>query len=191
LLGQGSTAVGVIDRAGITPGETVLVEAATGGVGSLLVQLARRAGATVLAAAPPERADLALELGAHQVVDLKGPVDGPVQVVLESVGGATTKAALELLEPVTGRMVVYGALSGAPHEIDPETVYTRALSVLGFATALMPPQSLVGLRDRALALGVAGDLRPVIGSVRPLAEAASAHAAMEARQSSGKNVLVP
>ncbi|MFF5264206.1 zinc-binding alcohol dehydrogenase family protein [Actinomadura viridis] len=193
VLTQGTTAVGLLDKAAVSPGETVLVEAATGGVGSLLVQLAKHAGATVIAAVGDEKkAALARELGADHTVDLTSADGaGPVQVVFESVGGPLTRTALDLLEPTTGRMILYGNLSGLPHEIDPATIYQRALSVNAFATALLPPERLAPLRDRAFALAAEGVLRPRIGSVRPLTEAAAAHQAMEDRATTGKNILVP
>ncbi|MGI5170293.1 quinone oxidoreductase family protein [Spirillospora sp. CA-253888] len=196
LLSQGTIAVGVLDKAGVAPGERVLVEAATGGVGSLLVQLAKHAGAEVVAAVHGEaKAAIARDLGADATVDLTDPdwavgVE-PVHVVLESIGGPVTRAALGLLRPAVGRMVVYGDLSGEPHAIDPETVYLRALAVLGFASALMPPEQLAPFRDRAFDLAASGALKPIIGSTRPLTEAAEAHAAIEARTTIGKNILVP
>lgn len=123
VLTQGTTAVGLMAEAAVSPGETVLVEAATGGVGGLLVQLAKHAGATVVAAVGDEKkAAIARELGADRTVDLTAADDvGPVQVVFESVGGPLTRTALDLLEPTTGRMVLYGNLSGLPHEIDPRS----------------------------------------------------------------------
>lgn len=196
LLTQGTTAIGVLDKAGVAPGERVLVEAATGGVGSLLVQAAKHAGAEVIAAVHgEEKAAVARDLGADAVADLDDPdwasgVD-PVHVVLESIGGPVTRAALDLLQPTAGRMVVYGNLSGEPHAIDFETVYLRALSVLGFASALLPPERLVPFRDRAFELAATGALRPIIGATHPLTEAAAAHAAIEARTTIGKTILIP
>ncbi|XVQ11943.1 quinone oxidoreductase family protein [Spirillospora sp. CA-255316] len=193
VLTQGTTAIGVLGKANLSPGETVLVTAATGGVGSLLVQLAAHAGATVVAVVKDEqKAKTALELGAHTTVTPDRLEDaGPVQAVLESIGGPFTRAALGLLEPVTGRMVLYGGITGRPHEIDPETVYLRALSILGFASALLPPERLVPLRERAFALAAEGVLDPIVGSVRPLAEAAATHQAIESRATIGKHILIP
>ncbi|GAA2456734.1 zinc-binding dehydrogenase [Actinomadura vinacea] len=192
-LTQGATAVGILDKAALSPGETVLVTAATGGVGSALVQLAAHAGAEVVALVEDDRkAKIALDLGARRTITADRLEEaGPVQAVLESIGGPFTRAALDLLEPTTGRMVVYGSITGAPHEFDPQTVYMRALSVLGFASALLPPERLVPLRDQALALAAEGVLDPLIGSVRPLAEAAAVHQAIEDRASVGKHILTP
>ncbi|MFC5752187.1 alcohol dehydrogenase catalytic domain-containing protein [Actinomadura rugatobispora] len=193
VLTQGTTAVGILDRAALAPGETVLVTAATGGVGSLLVQLAAHAGATVAAVVDDgQKAETALELGARVAVTPDTLEDaGPVHAVLDSLGGPFTRAALGLLQPVTGRLVMYGRITDRPHEIGSETVYLRALSILGFASALLPPERLVPLRDRAFALAAEGVLDPIVGSVRPLAEAAAAHEAIESRTSVGKHILVP
>ncbi len=132
LLDQGATAIGVVEAAGLGPADTVLVQAAAGGVGSLLVQLARRAGATVIAAARGDRKrELARHHGAHVVVDSGEPdwprrvgeaVDGSVTVVLERTGGAVSQAAFDLLAPGVGRMVIYGTASGQPPRIDPLAV---------------------------------------------------------------------
>ncbi|WP_329518566.1 quinone oxidoreductase family protein [Spirillospora sp. NBC_01491] len=194
LLTQGTVAAGLIDKARIAPGETVLVEAAAGGVGSMAVQLAKRAGARVVAGGRGERdAAVARRLGADEFVDLSRPDGDPgtVQVVLESVGGAVTARALEHLEPTVGRMVLYGNISGEPHQIDTALVYQRALSVLAFATALMPPERIAPFRELAFELAAAGELAAVVGSVLPLSEVAAAHRAFEEGGTSGKTVLVP
>ncbi|MFD0685725.1 quinone oxidoreductase family protein [Actinomadura fibrosa] len=197
LLTQGTVAVGLMETARVKAGETVLVEAASGGVGSQLVQLAKRAGTRVVAGVRgQEDADFARELGADAVVDLARndwaqDVEGPVQVVFESVGGAVSAAALDLLEPTVGRMVLYGNITGVPHEIDTALVYQRALSILGFATVMMPPGRIAPLRARAFELAAAGQLKPVVGSVLPLAEAAAAHQRFEEGASRGKTVLIP
>lgn len=201
LLGQGATAVGVAEAAGLTSTDTVLVEAAAGGVGSLLVQLAKRAGATVIAAARGEtKLAVAKQLGADIVVDYSAPdwpqlvrdaVGGSVSVVLESTGGAVSEAAFDLLTPTIGRMVVYGTTSGQPPRFDPLAVYQRAVSVTGFASVALPAHQLARLRDHAFALADSGELRPIIGTVMPLAQAAAAHQAFEERATVGKTILTP
>ncbi|WP_201752969.1 quinone oxidoreductase family protein [Micromonospora rubida] len=201
LLGQGATAVGVAGAAGLTSTDTVLVEAAAGGVGSLLVQLAKRAGATVIAAARGEaKLAVAKQLGADIVIDYSAPdwphlvreaVGGSVSVVLESTGGAVSEAAFDLLTPTIGRMVVYGTTSGQPPRFDPLAVYHRAVSVTGFASVALPAQQLARLRDHAFALADSGELRPIIGAVMPLAQATAAHQAFEERATVGKTILTP
>lgn len=196
LLSQGATAVGVIDAAGLTAADTVLVEAAGGGIGSLLVQLAKRAGATVVAAASNERKlDLARKLGADRVVDYSQPgwaeQAGPVTVVLETVGGRTAAEAFQLLAGRLGtRMVMYGFASGEPADISMGDVFSVGATVIPFSLG-RNPQLLPDLNRRALDLGTSGRLEPVIGDVLPLAEAAAAHRAFEDRTAIGKIVLTP
>jgi NADPH2:quinone reductase len=194
LLADGRTAVLMADAAALQTGDAVLVEAAAGGVGSLLVQLARRAGATVIAAAGGERKlDVARRLGADRAIDYRRDdwVDqvrrsvGAVDVVFDGVGGTVGRSAFELLEP-GGRMVAFGLASGAWVAIGDDEARSRGVTVL------QPQASAEVLRSstqRALELAVAGALRPVIGQRFPLERAADAHAAIEARSTIGKSLL--
>ncbi|PRY02016.1 zinc-binding dehydrogenase [Allonocardiopsis opalescens] len=201
LLGQGAAAVGAAEAAAIEPGETVLVQAAAGGVGGLLAQLAKRAGATVIAAVGgPAKYAAALRNGADRAVDYTAPdwadrvresAPGGVHAVFEGTGGPVSAAAFGLLAPSVGRMVVYGASSGRMPEFDPAELYRRAVAVRGFASVLLPPAELARLRNRAFALAAGGELSPAAGSALPLAEAAAAHRALEERRTTGKTVLIP
>lgn len=195
LLADGRTATMLVRRARIRPGERVLVEAAAGGVGSLLVQLARQAGALVVAAAGGQRKlDLARELGAEVAVDYRKPdwtdrireAVGGVDMAFDAVGGETGRAAFELLEQ-GGRMLTFGAASGTVTEIPEELAAERGVSVGWGLTAT--PQELRGFVRSALAEAAAGRLRPVIGQRFPLERAADAHAAIEARSTLGKTLL--
>lgn len=122
LLADGRTALMMLRAAEVRPGETVLVEAAAGGVGSLLVQLARNAGARVVAAAGGERKlDLARSLGADLAIDytrggwgeqIREWARGAVDVVFDGVGGPIARAAFELLGP-GGRMASFGKIGRA------------------------------------------------------------------------------
>ncbi|ATL68057.1 quinone oxidoreductase family protein [Nocardia terpenica] len=193
LLGQGATAVGVIAAAGIEPGETVLVEAAGGGIGTLLVQLAKRAGARVIAGASGNaKRQLAIELGADTTVDYTRPgwteEVGPVSVVLETVGGQTARDAYSLLTAPHARMVVFGSASGAPVEIGSGQLLPIGASLIPFSLGYRP-ERWPELARRAEELTVRGELTPVIGTVLPLAEAASAHRAFENRTAIGKTIL--
>ena len=195
LLAQGATAVGVIDAAGLTADDTVLVEAASGGIGSLLVQLAKRAGATVVAAASSERKlEVARRLGADRLVDYSRPgwTDqvGPLTVVLETVGGKTAIEAFRQLSGLGSRAVLYGYASGEQPEITAADVFEVGAALIPFSLG-RNPQLLADLNRRALDLGTAGELEPVIGDVLPLAEAARAHRALEDRSSIGKLILTP
>ena len=128
LLADGRTALMLFEAANVEPGETVLVEAAAGGVGSLLVQLAAGAGARVVAAAKGERkVKLARGLGADHAVDYSQPGwahdAGPVDVVFDGVGGAIARQAFELVR-TGGRFSSYGMASGTfagTHTTSPPT----------------------------------------------------------------------
>jgi len=199
LLADGRTAVGLLDRAAIEPGATVLVEAAAGGVGSLLVQLAKRAGAVVVAAAGGEhKLDVARSLGADVVVDyaqsawtdqVAAAVKGAsVDVVFDGVGGSIGRDAFELLRP-GGRLCSFGMASGSFTAVGEQELADRGVRrVVG---ARPGPVESRGLTARALASAAVGALRPVIGQQVPLAHASDAHRAIEARATIGKTLLAP
>jgi NADPH2:quinone reductase len=195
LLADGRTALLLVRAADLRPGERVLVEAAAGGVGTLLVQLARAAGATVVAAAGGERKlAVARDLGALVAVDYRDPdwtqrvraATGGVDVVFDGVGGEIGRAAFTLLDR-GGRMLVYGLASGAWTKIPEREAAERGVSVRHGASGT--PEELRALTAGALAEAAAGRLRPVIGQRFPLAKAADAHAAMQSRAVVGKTLL--
>ncbi|MGW2151486.1 zinc-binding dehydrogenase [Nonomuraea bangladeshensis] len=188
LLADGRTALGLARAAAPEPGEWVLVEAAGGGVGSLLVQLASAAGARVVAAAgSAAKRELAASLGAELTVDYRRPgwagevraATGGLDLVFDGVGGDIGAAAQGLLKD-GGRISVYGMAGGPMTTPDPRV---KAVA--------WPDTDLRELSRAALAEAAAGRLRPVIGAVVPLESAASAHAAIEARTVVGKTLLVP
>lgn len=202
LLVQGLTALFLIRRSP-PKGKTVLVTAAGGGVGTLLVQLARRAGATrvVAAAGSDEKLALARKLGADLAVDYTQP-DWPhrltwlnesrgVDTVYETVGGTLTCAALEALAP-QGELV-FGAVGR--FDLDKpqlEAMLLRNQSLKGFALLpLLTPAELASGLSELFALASTGELTVVHGGRYPLDEAAQAHHALESRRTSGKVVLVP
>ena len=198
LLADGRTAVGLARRARLRAGETVVVEAAAGGVGSLLVQLARNAGARVVALASSERklavardlgADLAVSYSAAGWASRVRDMTGGVDVVFDGVGGEIGLAAFGLLGPLRpgGRFVPFGMASGAFAPVAPSLAQERQVSVL--ASIPPAPDEITVLARAALAEAAAGRLRPVIGQVLDLAEAAGAHAAIEARETIGKTLL--
>jgi NADPH2:quinone reductase len=200
LLHDGPTALGVFEGAEIKPGEWVLVTAAGGGLGILLVQLAHAAGARVIAAARGERKlDLARELGADVVVDYSAPDwtarvreatggAGP-DVVFDGAGGQIGRAAFEVTAP-GGRFSAHGAPSGTFAEIDPEQARRREIRVRGIEQVQFTPADQKRLAERALTEAAAGRIRPVIGETFPLERAADAHAAIEARGVVGKTLLL-
>ena len=196
LLADGRTAIALIRAAAVGAGETVLVEAAAGGVGSLLVQLARDAGARVVAAAGGARkVSLAASLGADAAVDYTEPgwadrvreLAGDADVVFDGVGGQVAAAAFGLLRR-GGRFCAYGMASGAFAAIAEGAAASRGIAVIR-GTALTPEQTRE-LSQVALVQAAAGRLRPVIGQTYPLERAADAHAAIESRATVGKTLLV-
>ncbi|MEV4623709.1 zinc-binding dehydrogenase [Asanoa sp. NPDC049573] len=192
LLADGRTALLLLGAAAPKPGERVLVEAAAGGVGTLLVQLAKAAGATVTGAAGSAKLDLVLDVGADRAVDYT--VDGwsagvgPLDVVFDGVGGTVARAAFDLLDR-GGRMVSYGLSSGAWSDVTDEQAAARGVTLIRGAGGT--PEQLRALTAEALRLAAEGRLRPVIGQRFPLERAADAHAAIEARSTVGKTLLVP
>jgi NADPH2:quinone reductase len=195
LLADGRTALALIGRAEVVAGDTVLVEAAAGGVGTLLVQLASRAGARVVAlAGQPGKLALASQLGADLAVDytvadwpeqVRAAV-GHVDVVFDGVGGDIGLAAFGLLGP-GGRFCPFGMASGSFAPVTPELTAAHQVTVsYGAAVTAADHAALV---RTALAEAAAGRLRPVIGQELDLARAADAHAAIEARATTGKTLL--
>lgn len=220
LLADGRTATMLMAAAGLrrsgthgaaeaTTGDEdtrVLVEAAAGGVGSLLVQLARAAGVRVVAAAGgPRKLAIARDLGAHVTVDyreadwpgtVRARLDGPatgargrdsaaVDVVFDGVGGDVGRAAFGLLRP-GGLLLSFGLAAGAWTDV-PET--EAAARNVRLVRPSASPEELRTYTAQALAAGASGLLRPVIGGRFPLERAAAAHALMESRATVGKTLL--
>jgi NADPH2:quinone reductase len=195
LLADGRTALALTRRAQPGPGETVLVEAAAGGVGTLLVQLAKNAGARVVALAGQQRKlALARELGADAAVDYSAAdwpervreAVGSVDVVFDGVGGDVGRAAFGLLGP-GGRFCPFGMASGSFAPVTPELAREHKVTIS--QGAAMSPAEQVALVRTALAEAGAGRVRPVIGQELELERAADAHAAIEARATIGKTLL--
>jgi NADPH2:quinone reductase len=201
---QGLTAMALVHRcARIEPGETIVVEAAAGGTGSLSVQLAKRAGAKVIGlASSEEKRELVRGLGADACVDsraedlgeaIREANDGKrVDAVLHMSGGAAFDAEMGVLAPL-GRMVVFGIASREQREISTASLLRGSKSVIGFwlAHLLMRPD-LLGPMIRDLLAAIAGDeLTVTIGEVYPLSEAARAHEDLIARRTTGKLLLDP
>jgi NADPH2:quinone reductase len=195
MIGTGRTALAILEVARIAPDDVVLVTAAAGGLGTLLVQASRAAGATVIGAAGgPEKVARVRELGAT-AVDYSEPGWGEAvrgaTVALDGVGGALGREALERLEP-GGRLIVYGLASGAPTQLSVGDLLSRGLTV---SAAIGPhiqrrPGGMRGLEADALAAAAEGRLTPLVTRFG-LAQAADAHAAIEARATVGKTVLAP
>lgn len=199
----GRTAVELLRRARVLAGERVLVLAAAGGLGSLVVQLAvsAGAGAVVGAVRGARKAELVSALGAsavdysqpdwiESVLDATGGLG--VDVVFDGVGGAIGRSAFEVLAEGSGRQVVYGYASGTPVQIEAAELVGSGVSLLSVGgPQLREPAYVRELVSEALAATAAGQLRPTIGQTFALEDAAAAHATIEARRAIGKTLLIP
>ncbi len=208
LVLQGTTAWHLLrTSARVEPGESVVVHAAAGGVGTLAVQLARTfgAGRVIATASTAAKRDLALSLGAHEAVDVStcGAADEvrdvliaanggrPVDVVLEMTGGVVTDGSLAALAPF-GRLCLFGMASRTPPApIDAGALMATSRAVVGFwlVHALRRPGGLRPAMEELLALAATGGLRAVDGGRYPLADAARAHRDLRSRATTGKLVL--
>ncbi|MFI6920765.1 zinc-binding dehydrogenase [Nonomuraea spiralis] len=200
LLADGRTALLLHRQAEIRPSERVLVEAAGGGVGSLLVQLAASAGAHVIGAARGVgKAELVTSLGASAYVDysrddwleqLAAATGGAgLDLAYDGVGGRIGTEAIGALRD-GGRVSIYGMASGADTVLDEDELRARSIGVIGLTSAPSPAQTRALIVD-ALNLAADGALRPVIGQTFPLEAAAAAHQAIESRTTTGKTLLIP
>ena len=205
LLLQGLTAYHLLKTcARIQPGESVVVHAAAGGVGSLAVQLAKPfgAGRVIGTASTQEKRELALELGADAAIDaspddmkerIEEANDGAkVDIVLEMSGGAVFEQSLAALAPF-GRLVVYGMASQQPNEVATGELMRKSRAVVGFwlmhciGRSEMVDEALADLFARV----ASGELRAVVGSAYPLADAARAQIDLQERRTTGKVLLDP
>jgi NADPH2:quinone reductase len=201
MIGTGRTTLGILEVAALTPGDVALITAAAGGIGSLLVQAVRAAGAVAVALAGGEAkvarvhelgATVAIDYTAHDWAEAVREAlgDAQVTVAFDGVGGEVGRGALELLAP-GGRLILFGWSSGEPTRLSASDLFARGLT----ASAAIGPRILNrpgGLRDleeQALTALADGRLVPLVQRFA-LAEAAAAHAALEARETVGKAVLV-
>jgi NADPH:quinone reductase-like Zn-dependent oxidoreductase len=170
-------------RAGIRPGDTVLVQGAGGGVATALIVLGSAAGVRVWATSrSEEKRDQALALGAAQAFAPGARLPERVDAVMETVGAATWSHSLKALKP-GGTLVVSGTTTGGDPPADLTRVFFRQLSVVG---------STMGTREelaRLLTLCALKDVRPVIHSELPLAEARRGFEAMLTGEIFGKIVF--
>ena len=184
-------------------GESVVVHAAAGGVGTLAIQLAKAwgAGNVIGVASSPEKRALAEELGADVTVDagesdLKAALEQAnggrkVDVVLEMVGGPTFDASLAALAPF-GRLATFGMASRtAPKPVHSGELMSRSRAVVGFwlAHCFARPDMLQPQMAELLAMVQDGSLRPIVGGTYPMSEARRAHEDLRSRASQGKLVL--
>ncbi len=188
----------------LAPGDVALVHAAAGGVGRLLVQLAKARGATVIATAGgPEKVALAKSAGADHAIDYQATDfadavrelvgEHAVDVAYDSVGKETWERSLGTLRP-RGYLVLYGNSSGPVPPIEPQrlagagSVYVTRPTLVHY---IRTREELLG-RARDLFAAIAdGTLEVRVGATYPLAEAAQAHRDLEARKTTGKLLLIP
>jgi NADPH2:quinone reductase len=201
---QGLTAMALVKRsARIEAGETIVIEAAAGGTGTLAVQIAKEQGAKVIGlASSAEKRELVEGLGADATVDsraddlraaiLEANGGEKVDAVLHMSGGDAFDAELAALAPL-GRMVVFGNASRENRKIDTGVLLQGSKAVIGFwlVHILARRELAVPLIGDLLGALASGSLRVTIGGVYPLSEAARAHEALESRASTGKLLLDP
>ena len=205
MLVQGTTAWHILKTLGhVKPGETVVIHAAAGGVGTIAIQLAKLWGAKVIAVASSEsKRALAKSLGADVVIDsnpdnlltaIREANGGKrVDLVLEMVGGKTFDASLEALAQF-GRLVTFGMASRtAPTPLHPGSLMTGTKTISGFwLTPLFGNKEMLDdVVAELFSLIIEGKLKPVIGATFGLSQATQAHQAMLARETTGKITLNP
>jgi NADPH2:quinone reductase len=190
---------GLFRRAEASPGETVLVHGASGGVGVAAVQLARAAGMTVIGTAGTDRGrEMVIQQGAHHALDHRAPdyleqllalTDGRgVDVILEMLANVNLGKDLGVLAQ-GGRVVVIG--NRGTVEIDPRMTMTRNTSILGFALFNVSETESARIHAALVAGLENGTLRPVVGQEMPLADAPRAHRVVMEPGAYGKIVLTP
>jgi NADPH2:quinone reductase len=205
ILLQGLTAWHLYrTSARLEPGESVVVHAGAGGVGSLAVQLGRAfgAGRVIATASTEDKRRLALELGADAAVDVGAEDlaerlvaangDRRVDVVLEMAGGRVFDASLKALAPF-GRLVSYGIASRQPNEVATGALMRRSQAVIGFwlMHAIRRPEMVEGPLHDLFGRVADGSLRVIEGETYPLSETRRAHEDLQARRTSGKLLLDP
>lgn len=204
LLIQGLTADAILRiSARLELGESVVVNAAAGGTGSLAIQIARAMGAgrVIGLASSAEKRSLVLELGADDALDSSAAGlgervleanGGEVDVILEMAGGDAFDELASTLAPF-GRMVTFGIATRQENTVRTGSLMRHSRAIVGFwVTHLLARPDLVraGL-ERVMGAAASGELRTVVGGVYPLGQAAEAHQALVGRNSTGKLLLDP
>lgn len=183
-----STAEGMLHRAGVKAGETVLITGASGGVGSAAVQLARRRGATVIGVAGEAKADQVLALGASRVVARGASLvaelgSDSVDVVIDIAAGPGFPELPEVLKR-GGRYAVAGAIAGPIVELDVRNLYLKDLTFFGctyYDDVVF--ENLVSYIER-------GEIRPNVGATYPLDRIIEAQQEFLSKNTGGKIVLI-
>jgi NADPH:quinone reductase len=205
MIVQGTTAWHLYrTSARLAPGESVVVHAAAGGVGSIAVQLghALGAGRVIATASSKDKRALALELGADVAVDpaaeglterlIEANEGRPVDVVLEMSGGEVFDASYKALAPF-GRIVAYGIATNQPNEVLTGSLLRHSRAVVGFYLfhCLERPGMFTDALAELFARAARGELRTVVGHTYPLDQAAQAQIDLRERRTTGKLLLDP
>ncbi len=198
MLATGATALAIIELAAITASDTVLITAAAGGIGTLLVQHAHRVGATVVGAASTSaKRTVILRAGADEAVDYTAEVwandVGPrVNIVLDGVAGQVAEELYPTLQQGT-RVISFGAAANTGDVTPmatPSGVTFQSLFDSPVMALFADPTGHHRLQAAALQAAASGHFQPET-TTYPLAEAAAAHAQLEARRTTGKVLLIP
>jgi len=205
-LVQGATAWHLLrTSAHLAEGESVVVHAGAGGVGTIAIQLAKKwgAGRVIATASSADKRALAVELGADAAVDsttdelaaalTEANGGRGVDIVLEMTGGRVFDQSLRALAPL-GRLAVFGMAGRTPpHDVAPGMLMARSTAVIGFwlVHIVQRPALLAAAVTDLLGMLERGELRAVIGESYSLETAADAHRALLDRSSTGKLILVP
>jgi NADPH2:quinone reductase len=205
IIVQGLTAWHLYRTAGkVAAGDSVVVHAAAGGVGSLAVQLGRPLGAgrIIATASSAEKRALALDLGADVAIDpapeglgerlIEANQGRPVDVVFEMAGGEVFDASYSALAPF-GRIVVCGIASQQPNQVSTGSLLRHSRAVVGFYLfdCLSRPGMFADALSELFARAGRGELKAVVGHTYPLVQAGRAHTDLRERRTSGKLLLDP
>ncbi|WP_026582296.1 quinone oxidoreductase family protein [Bacillus sp. J33] len=202
---QGLSAYHILKTMGrLEKGESVLVHAAAGGVGTLAVQLAKLfgAGKVIATASSDEKLQLAKEMGADVLVNYTK--EGWENEVVEATGGKGVDVALEMAGgeifnktlnclAAFGRLVIYGVASGEQSRLYPSSLMARNQSVIGFflPQIMRKPELLQPSMKELMTYVAEGKLKLTIGEVHPLEDAAKVHTLLQSRKTKGKLILEP
>lgn len=199
LVAYGTSHLALAHRAGLRPGERLLVLGAAGGVGLTAVQLGAVMGAEVIAVARgADKLEVARRAGARHLIDsetgdIRAEVKalGGADVVYDAVGGPAFDAALRATRP-EGRIVIIGFASGTVPQIPANLLLVKNISVIGLywgGYLRFAPDVLTGSLADLMALHAAGRIRPHVGATYPLDRAAEALELLRSRKSTGKVVV--
>jgi NADPH2:quinone reductase len=187
----------------MTPGQTVLVHSAAGGVGIVAMQIAKAAGARVIGTVSSDsKIEIAKQYGADEVINyetkdfaaeaMRLTAGKGIDLNLDAVGKPTFEKGLDCAAPF-GHIILYGRAGGPPDKLDVFRLFAKAVKVSGFVlmTASSQHHLMREGTEACFKLMKEGKLKMLIGKTYPLSEAPAAHRFMESRQSVGKLVLVP